>query len=195
MAWEWAPPLATVVVGVAGVTGTWLAGRNQGKIAIESAKIGTNSTQQLAREERNQRRIESAYRSLDENLSVVEALLGRLVPSATRGPTLAIDEIPRNFLKSSILAPLSADKLYHSPRVREIMEEFDSEFALLQGFLTTINLLGSHLRDDVERMQALESDIISRSEGALRAIAQVRFQMSAELRGEASGQNNRGESA
>src|SRR3954453_23316149 len=85
MAWEWAPPLATVVVGVAGVAGTWLAGRNQGVVALESARLGTESSRELAREERTQRRIESAYRDLDRNLSAVDSLLDQLVSGPVSG--------------------------------------------------------------------------------------------------------------
>jgi len=68
------------------------------------------------------------------------------------------------------------------------MEQFDLEIAQMQGLLTAIHLAGTHLRDDLPRVQALESDIGSRTEGALRAITLARAQMSAELRGEADGQ-------
>src|SRR3954468_19803155 len=117
MAWEWAPPLATVVVGVAGVTGTWLAGRNQGQIALESARLGGESSRILAGEERHQRRIETSYQNLDRNLSVVHKLIGRLVSTKTSGPEVTIKEMPPDFLAPSVFDPLDLDRLYRSPLV------------------------------------------------------------------------------
>jgi hypothetical protein len=50
MAWEWVAPVATGLVGVAGIAGTYLNGRLQ-----------TNTSVRLAREERTQNRLERAY--------------------------------------------------------------------------------------------------------------------------------------
>ena len=45
------------------------------------------------------------------------------------------------------------------------MEQFDLEVAQMQGLFTAIHLAGNHLRDDIRRAQALESDLTSRTEG------------------------------
>jgi len=50
MAWEWVAPVATGLVGVAGIAGTYLNGRLQ-----------TNTSVRLAREERTQNRLERSY--------------------------------------------------------------------------------------------------------------------------------------
>jgi|tagenome__1003787_1003787.scaffolds.fasta_scaffold20853154_3 hypothetical protein len=184
MAWEWAPPLATVVVGVAGVTGTWLAGRNQGQIALESARLGGESSRILAGEERHQRRIETSYQNLDRNLSVVHKLIGRLVSTKTSGPEVTIKEMPPDFLAPSVFDPLDLDRLYRSPLVQQLMEQFDTEVALLRGHVTTITLIGAGALDDSGATQALQSDVTGRAQRILQLIENVRAQMSLELRGE-----------
>ena len=189
MAWEWAPPLATVVVAATGVAGTWLAGRTQGRITLESVRINAKAGGQLAREERNQKRIETAYRDLDRNLSVVEGQLRRLTPSATSGPDQALDDLPTDFLVPSTLEALNQDRFYRSIQVQQVISQFEDHLALLKGHFTTVYALGPHLRDNPERAAAQESDIAEYAKRALNSISQVRAQMSAELRGEAGGES------
>jgi hypothetical protein len=101
---DWPSALVTVIVGVAGVTGTWLAGRSQGKAALDSARIAADSAQALAQDDRTQKRIETTYRDLDRNLSIIEALLRRLTPDASVGEwqdleTLSPDHLPPSTLE------------------------------------------------------------------------------------------------
>ena len=61
MAWEWVAPVATATVGVAGIFGTWLTGR-QGRDdakAIASEKLSHERL--LSKEAREQQRLENAY--------------------------------------------------------------------------------------------------------------------------------------
>jgi hypothetical protein len=184
MAWEWAPPLATAVVAVIGVAGTWLAGRTQARITLESVRINAIGSQQLAREERNQKRIETVYRDLDRNLSIVESQLRRLTSSVTSGPEQTLDDLPSDYLSPSVLEALNQDRLYRSSRVQLVMSRFEDQVAFLKGNFTTVYMLGPHLRDDSKLVGALESNVMMYAERALEAVNQVRNQMSAELRGD-----------
>lgn len=61
MAWEWVAPVATASVGVAGIVGTWLTGK-QGRDEAKRISGETLTHQRfLAEEARKQQRIENAY--------------------------------------------------------------------------------------------------------------------------------------
>ena len=82
MAWEWVSPVATASVGMAGILGTWLTGK-QGRDdakAIASQKLGHERL--LAKEDRHQQRLEKAYVNLLDMMEragpEVNAVCGRL---------------------------------------------------------------------------------------------------------------------
>jgi hypothetical protein len=107
MAWEWVAPVATGVVGVAGIVGTVLSGRQQSSVTL-----------QLAREERTQGRLERAYQEVQR---VVERS-GRWADSAMPmigGP--GQDLYPLHPEDDSQTLEATTLRLYWSPEVRKLI--------------------------------------------------------------------------
>jgi hypothetical protein len=69
MSWDWVAPTGTAVVGLAGITATYLSGKRQVSSARELANDQVTAAATARREERNQRRIEAAYPALLDVLS------------------------------------------------------------------------------------------------------------------------------
>lgn len=65
MPWEWVAPVATAtsgaIVGVAGIIATFKSGRRQTQTALDVAHRQMETALRVAREERNQRRLDEAY--------------------------------------------------------------------------------------------------------------------------------------
>jgi hypothetical protein len=66
MAWEWVGPVSTATVGVAGIVGTWLTGKQGREDAKKISDATLANARLLATEARKQQRIESAYLELLE---------------------------------------------------------------------------------------------------------------------------------
>jgi hypothetical protein len=68
MAWEWVAPVAgsvaTVAVGVTGIVATYKAGSRQQATALAAVRQQSDAQVAVAREERQQRRLEAAYSEL-----------------------------------------------------------------------------------------------------------------------------------
>lgn len=64
MAWEWVGTVATGAVGVAGIVGTWLTGKQSRDQALATLQQQLGHDRLQAREAREQERLESAYLEL-----------------------------------------------------------------------------------------------------------------------------------
>ncbi|QFS92294.1 hypothetical protein FIV07_16135 [Mycobacterium sp. THAF192] len=64
MAWEWVGPVATATVGIAGIFGTWLNGKQGRDDARTLAGESLKHERLLAKEEREHKRLENAYLEL-----------------------------------------------------------------------------------------------------------------------------------
>lgn len=108
MAWEWVAPVATGLVGVAGIAGTYLNGRLQ-----------TNTSVRLAREERTQTRLERAYLEVQRVVERYAHWADATMPtiSATgHDPHPPLPENDGQTLEATAL------RLYWSPEVRELVQ-------------------------------------------------------------------------
>jgi hypothetical protein len=169
VAWEWLGWVVTGGVGIAGIWGTRSGARQQvdGQIKI-------------AREERQQRRIEAAYTELLGNLIACEDYANKVFFATMAGqPPLGV-EMPPGF--SSSLGGDGSLAVYWSPRVRQLVGEMRNQIRELHKLLVryhrTARDAGATSEDQV---LAMINAAAPKAEAAQRAIVAVRDQMSAEL--------------
>ncbi|MEV4701914.1 hypothetical protein [Actinoplanes sp. NPDC049316] len=198
MAWEWAGPLATLAGGIAGMAGTWLVSRTQGKIAIEqgkisidTAKVTADTTLKLAREERHQKRIDSVYQQLGKSLSAVECHLCRLTYSETGGPEQSLDDLPDEYFPAPVVAALSRDTLYQSDALAPLVSELENDLRMLDGHFSAVHRLRRSLATDPELMNSLAGTIADRAAHAIDVIGRARKSMRDELRGAEASETGR----
>lgn len=127
MAWEWVAPvassLAAVAVGVAGIVATYKAGNRQQDTALAIVRQQSDVQVAVAREERQQRRIEQAYLELFAALDPTYWWVHTVYPDVAPRPedfTMPPRPSPPGGM-SSKEAPLSA---YWSPRVILLLREW-----------------------------------------------------------------------
>jgi hypothetical protein len=108
MAWEWVAPVATGLVGMAGIAGTYLNGRLQ-----------TNTSVRLAREERTQNRLERAYLEVQRVVERYAQWADAIMPfmsGAGHDPHPPLPENDGQMLEATALC------LYWSPEVRQLVQ-------------------------------------------------------------------------
>lgn len=108
MAWEWVAPVATGLVGMAGIAGTYLNGRLQ-----------TNTSVRLAREERTQNRLERAYLEVQRVVERYAQWADATMPfmsGAGHDPHPPLLENDGQMLEATALG------LYWSPEVRQLVQ-------------------------------------------------------------------------
>jgi hypothetical protein len=119
MAWEWVAPVATSVLGVAGIAGTYLNGRRQ-----------TNVTVQLAREERTQGRLERAYQEVQRVVDRSAQWADATMPMVGG---LGQDLYPPPPENDGQVLEASALRLYWSPEVRRLVQAWTDARNRLAG--------------------------------------------------------------
>lgn len=109
MAWDWVGSVVTGVVGIAGIYGTGRAARDQRRAGLE-----------LAREDRQQRRYESAYLELYRTIDRITEWTENALPDwpAPEGYD-PLPEPPR-----AVADEANALQFYWSPEVRALMREW-----------------------------------------------------------------------
>src|SRR6185437_6554979 len=80
MAWDWASPLATAVVGLGGIYGTYRGTSRQTETAIRVAEVQIRGDLEAKDRERTQSRIASAYSELARWMSVYGAWAMNTMP-------------------------------------------------------------------------------------------------------------------
>jgi hypothetical protein len=166
-------PVATstvaVVVGVAGIRGTLLGARRQvdGQITI-------------AREERQQRRLEAAYAELLGNLIACEDYANQVFAVTISGKPPHEVEAPPGFSHS--LGGDGSLGVYWSPRVRQLVGEMRAKIRELSKVLMQYHLTARdpELTTD-QQVLAMVNTTASKANEVQAAIEVVRDQMSAEL--------------
>ncbi|MCR3740247.1 hypothetical protein BS35_002802 [Actinomadura glauciflava] len=126
VAWEWVSPVATSVggfgIGLAGIVATYKAGNRQQETALAVAKQQADNQLAVAREERQQRRLETAYTDLLVMLSHVNEWLLRVYPMMTATKeefTMpSMPEIPNRIEAEAALTA------YWSPAIRRLMDDW-----------------------------------------------------------------------
>lgn len=123
MALEWVAPVVTGVVGVAGIAGTIMNGRRQ-----------TNVTLQLAREERTQGRLERAYQEVQRVVERSAQWAASAMP-IIGGP--GQDLYPLHPENDDRTLEASALRLYWSPEVRQLVQEWTNARSRLMIYVST----------------------------------------------------------
>lgn len=127
MTWEW---LAAPVVGLAGIISTYLAGGRQQQTALAVVRQQTDVQVAVAREERQQRRLEEAYLETLTALSHIYYWVFAVYPPITQTPEQytmpPLPELPDNARKEA------AWTAYWSPRVEQLMDEWQLTVRKLQ---------------------------------------------------------------
>jgi hypothetical protein len=122
VAYEWVAPLATSVIGLAGITATYLTAKRQ--VATARAVVHDQAAAALRaqREERNQKRIETACPSLLDALSENNAWLWKLESFVFHEPeSMTPPAQPDNVLK---MPHRGAHPATWSPRVAQLADEW-----------------------------------------------------------------------
>jgi hypothetical protein len=182
MSWEWLGYGTTGIVGLAGITATYLSGRGQEKAALAVVREQVEGQLTLAREERHQRRAETAYLALIEDAIALHQWSGLMVeaamstmgtPSETKPPPPTRQPLPNLYFDP----PSSGGTLvaYWSPRVRQLVAEVRQKARTLRsgcvGFETARQDRGSLPEwegpDAVTKVYGRQDDLIS-AIGALR---------------------------
>lgn len=83
MTWDW---VGTLVVGVAGIIATYMAGARQQKTALAVVRQQIDAQVAVAREERQQKRLEEAYLELLSALRLVHYWVFTVYPPMTNKP-------------------------------------------------------------------------------------------------------------
>lgn len=132
VAWEWIAPTGTALVGVVGIAAAVYGGNRQTATALAVARQQVDGQVMIAREERLQRRIETAYAELlvvliqceDYVTQVSGATFGGGTPSDIRAPAVFRDRIGAEGSMSA----------YWSPRTRQLIDEMRD--GLLELYIT-----------------------------------------------------------
>jgi hypothetical protein len=156
MAWEWVAPIAgavaTVSVGVAGIVATYKAGSRQQNTALEVVRQQAEAQIAVAREERQQRRLEEAYLEMLAAITSIHYWVFTVYPALTN--TLdqftmpPLPDLPDNARKEALWTA------YWSPRVEQLMEDWEAAVRRLQSTVidadrsvrqqVRLELLGQH---------------------------------------------------
>jgi hypothetical protein len=137
---EWVAPVASsvavVVVGVAGIVATYKAGSRQQDTALAVARQQGDVQVAVAREERQQRRLEAAYLELLTAMTRIYYWVQTVYPLFTRtAEEFTMPPVPEVPDIEKIEAKWTA---YWSPRVEQLMEGWG-------GALTKLRQTGSEI--------------------------------------------------
>jgi hypothetical protein len=192
MALEWVAPVAasvaTVAVGVTGVVTTYKAGARQQHTALAVTQQQADSQAAIAREERQQRRLEEAYLGMLAGLTgiyywtqAVYPLMTNTVEQFTMPP---LPELVDNEMKEALWTA------YWSPRVEQLMTEWRTAVGELQHAGLVIGMARS-FEESGRESRLSSSDWLSKLPELKQAIfdadKRVRDQVRSELLGQHDG--------
>ena len=192
MTWEWVAPLAgsvaTVAVGVTGIVATYKAGSRQQETALKVAQQQADSQVAVAREERQQRRLEEAYLEMLAALTAVSYWVFTVYPVFTSTPEeFTMPPMPKLPDAERKEALWSA---YWSPQVERLMKEWESAVRQLQQTGMTIGIGRSDVQFRQEPgidMQAALLELPERKQKVIEADRRIREQVRLELLGKSDG--------
>jgi hypothetical protein len=179
VAWEWVAPVVTGTVGVAGIITTYLSGNRQTSTALTGAQRQVNAQAAVAREERSQRRLETAYvelqRAVDRYASWADATMPLNSP-----PGYDAHPLPP---PGSVVEEASALQVYWSPTVRTLVTSWAAarnKFAVNASVARTNALQGRYPAEAWQKAPQLNGELHDAADKLLA-------QMNAELLPTAAG--------
>ena len=190
--WEWVAPtagsVAVVVVGVAGIVATYRAGGRQQDTALAVVRQQADAQVAVAREERQQRRLEEAYLEMLAAITNIYYWVFTVYPIVTKTPDQftmpPLPELPDTARKEALWTA------YWSPRVEQLMKEWETVVRSLQsagigiGAGRSIEQSGQQSGIDV---QALLLELPERKQKVVDADKRIREQVRLELLGKHDG--------
>jgi hypothetical protein len=185
MTWDW---VGTLVVGVAGIIATYMAGARQQKTALAVVRQQIDAQVAVAREERQQKRFEEAYLELLSALTLVHYWVFTVYPPMTNKPEgytmQPLPELPDSAQKEALWTA------YWSPRVEQLMKEWESTVRQLQSAGMEISL-GLRTEKSGQRssidLQSLQLHLPALKEKVIQADRRIREQVRLELLGKHEG--------
>jgi hypothetical protein len=192
MAWEWVAPVAgsaaTAIVGVAGIVATYWAGGRQQETALAVARQQANLQVAVAREERQQRRLEEAYLELLSAVAMIHYWVFTVYPIITHKPedyTMPpVPEMPDYGQKEAMWTA------YWSPRVEQLVKEWEAAVRELQNAGIALNIAHSTGKKGQESgidQPALLKELPDRKNKVFEADKRIREQIRLELLGKNDG--------
>jgi hypothetical protein len=135
MAWEWVAPVAgsvtAVAVGITGIVATYKAGNRQQATALAVARQQSDAQVAVAREERQQRRLEEAYLEMLAAITSIHYWVYTVYPIITQTPEQftmpPLPELPDSASKEALWTA------YWSPRVEQLMKNWEAAVRKLQS--------------------------------------------------------------
>jgi hypothetical protein len=118
MAWEWAAPTATAIVGIGGIIGTYRGGSRQTETVLAVADRQIEAQVRTARDARNQERLERTYQELARFAYRRRLEAHAIRPFFSNQPVPVSptpEEIERVYIQVATMA---------SPEVNDILDEF-----------------------------------------------------------------------
>jgi hypothetical protein len=134
MAWEWVTPVVagvvTAIATVAGIVATYKSGNRQQQTALAVAQQQADSQVAVAREERQQRRLEEAYLGMLAALTSIyywtQTVYPLMTNTAEQFTMPPLPELPDSGKKEALWTA------YWSPRVEQLMSEWQTAVRALQ---------------------------------------------------------------
>jgi len=108
MPWEWVGPVATAAVGIAGIFGTWLNGKQARDDAKQLAGQVLTHERTLAEDARKQQRLESAYIELLEMAERASQWAHIAYPLMDTNPPAPVPDLPSLDSQSHVEALVGA---------------------------------------------------------------------------------------
>jgi len=135
VAWEWVAPVAGAVtgvaVGLAGIIATYKAGNRQQATALAVVRQQSDAQVAVAREERQQRRLEEAYLEMLAALTSIHYWVFTVYPMITQMPDQftmpPLPELPDSARKEALWTA------YWSARVEQLMKDWEAAVRKLRG--------------------------------------------------------------
>jgi hypothetical protein len=192
MALEWVAPAvtgaATAIVGVAGILATYKAGARQQQTALAVAQQQADAQVAVAREERQQRRLEEAYLELLSALTKIHYWVFTVYPFMTRTieeyTMPPLPELPDSERKEAMWTA------YWSPRVEQLMKEWESTVRQLQNAGMQIGLAMRTEKSEQHPgidINSLRLELPDRKDKVIEADRRIREQVRLELLGKHDG--------
>lgn len=192
MAWEWVAPtagaVATITVGLGGIIATYKAGNRQSDTALAVGRQQADTQVAVAREERQQRRLEEAYLELLTAITKIHYWVFTVYPMMTKTAeeyTMPpLPELPDPERREALWTA------YWSPRVRQLMEEWEKAVRHLQsagfGIAAAQETEAKGQRSNID-MYGLLKELPERKQKVHDADSRIREQIRLELLGKHDG--------
>jgi hypothetical protein len=192
MASDWVAPVSTSAVGIVGIIFTYRNGRRQQETALAVAQQQADAQVAVAREERQQRRLETAYMELLQVLSHtyewVKAVYPMLTATREEYTMPPMPELPGGLKADALITA------YWSPRIQQLMTEWDEAVVEVfnLGAALGIALRSEHRGDESGRDSTEYAEKLPAAREAVwKAGERIREQVRLELLGQHDGQAER----